>query len=163
MQRKGTGFLCCSQQRQPGFWGRWGSSRELAKWAVLTHPLKDSYLPRVSLFEYHLSDWDQAADLWLTHRTLLPILDLVISNFSLFILGLNTPKHTRCHYLGIMGRLSHLSFGMELQSTEVWQQTLLKYVVRISPDIHPLLPSHGPVLGDDILQWEVTVHSYPSF
>lgn len=30
------------------------------------------------------------------------------------------------------------------------------------PWYHPQLPSHSQALGDDILHWEVTVHSHPS-
>lgn len=63
-------------------------------------------------YDRDLNDVSQVPDLWLTHRTLFPIWDLVISDFPLSVPGLNTSGVTGW---GTMGRLSHFSLGMELE------------------------------------------------
>lgn len=70
------------------------------------------------------------------------------------------PKYIRCHYLGTIGRLSHFSFGMELQSTKVWQQTGTAEVHGLN---QPQYTSPASQSQPSIGWWHFPVRSHSTF
>lgn len=104
-----------------------------------------------------LTETSRAPDQWLNPRTLLPVRDF-ISNFPLSVPG-------PTHQVSLSGNNGNTDSLLPLDETTErwgWQQAWPKYTVCSSP-VHIPASQAQPALQDDILHWEVTAHSHPSF